>query len=149
MSIMKRAWEEGWRSLYPGGGPPWVLSRAPKKKVRKAMSDDFRSRQRVPVDDGPGFHPVDDPRFLARYPALFQYLCVPPDPSDLSSPTAAITLFTEDGQVKAALNDRHTGLVCFVTNTTLEGVLSLLDGQLQEGMAEWRKSKSGNYKKRK
>lgn len=147
MGIMKRAREEGWRSVHPGGGPPWFLKYPVKpKKVRLDVSK-FRKHHNVPVTDGPGFSRVADSQFSSTYPALYEYLCVPPDEMDLSSPTASLTVFSEDGQIKLCLNDRYTGTVCFCAGLTLTEVLQTLDGLLQSGKADWRLSKAKGKKK--
>lgn len=144
---MKRAREEGWRSVDGTGGPPWYLAKPPKSRKKGFDVSKFRKHHNIPPDEGPGFSRVSDPEFTRAYPALYEYLCVPPDESDLSSPTASLTVFTEDGQVKLCLNDRYTGTVCFCSGLTLTDVLTSLDRQLQEGKAEWRVQKSKGKKK--
>lgn len=147
MGFYKRAAEEGWFARQTPEGDVWYRKKVPKPKKRKVFPMSYREKNRVRGPESSAGDVVDDPRFVARYPALFEYLCVVPDDAPASFLTASLTLFSEDGQIKAALTDREAGMVCFCSNTTLEGVLSLLDAQLQEGAADWRVSK-GKFKKR-
>lgn len=55
--------------------------------------------------------------------------------------TASLTLFTEDGKVKAALADRDGGYVLFRSAETTEGLLDALEEALSSGKADWRASK--------
>lgn len=147
MGFYKYAAEEGWYAKKVPGGEIWYRKKKKVPKKRKVYPMAFRDKQRVRGPEDSAGDVVDDPRFVARYPALFEYLCVVPDDAPSGFQTAALTVFSEDGQIKLALNDRQTGHVCFVANTTLEGALSLLDAQLQEGDADWRVSK-GRVKKK-
>jgi hypothetical protein len=61
----------------------------------------------------------------------------------------SLSFFTEDGSLKACLNDKDQGLIVFVTGSGLQGLLLALERGLSQDCLEWRKAKDRGGKKRK
>jgi hypothetical protein len=78
---------------------------------------------------------------LADYPTVWAFLSALTWPED-GSPRVpgSITLFTEDGVWKAAVNDK-TGYVAFVSGRSPEGLLEAIEEGMEAGSLDWRKSK--------
>jgi hypothetical protein len=55
--------------------------------------------------------------------------------------TGTITVFAEDGKLKAAVTDRETGLVAFVSARTGRELLGIVDTGLRTGELDWRPGK--------
>lgn len=60
----------------------------------------------------------------------------------------SLSFFSEDGCLKACLNDKSEGLVTFVTGPGLGGLLELLEAGLQGDNLYWQKSKDRPGKRR-
>jgi hypothetical protein len=56
-------------------------------------------------------------------------------------------LFSEAGTWKAWLHDRDAAMGCFVTGTTLDGLLEAAEGAVQAGSGDWRPDKKGGGKR--
>lgn len=61
----------------------------------------------------------------------------------------SLSFFTEDGMLKACLNDKDQGLIVFVSGSGLQGCLLALERGLQQDSLEWRKAKDRGGKRRK
>lgn len=82
-----------------------------------------------------------------RLPTLIEFLTERQyeDQSPRELPT--LTLFAESGVLKAALNDRDTGRVAFVTGASLLAVLEALEEGLVFGNLDWRPSRSSKSRR--
>lgn len=97
------------------------------------------ARDSVPVT----WHDED---FARRWPTLAAYLSDTTWDDGKKRETATLTLFVDDGCLKACLSDRATARIAFVTETTLQGLLDVLQEGLEDDSIEWRKA---NFKQRK
>lgn len=86
--------------------------------------------------------------FAKKHPALWEYLTVDSYDDGTAREVATLLLFTEDGLFKACLNDRATSRTCWMSATTVGGLLGLLEEALQGDNAEWRTKREGGPKKR-
>lgn len=84
---------------------------------------------------------VHDEVMGAEYPALWEYLNSTMYEDGKRRQTMRLTIFTEDGRVKACLNDPDSGSVAFVSGDTWEGLLRTIEEQLATGVMEWRRSR--------
>lgn len=86
--------------------------------------------------------------FSKKHPALWEYLTVDRFDDGTARETATLLLFVEDGLVKGCLNDRAGARSCWVSATSMGGLLGLLEEALQSDQAEWRVKREGGPKKR-
>jgi hypothetical protein len=63
--------------------------------------------------------------------------------------TGTILLFTEDGRYKAWLHDRDGACSCFVSNTTLTGLLLAAEAALVDEGLDWRADREDGWRKKK
>lgn len=90
---------------------------------------------------------LGDPWFIARFPALAEFLSAVQWDDGKRRVPGSLTLFVEEGLIKTCLNDKDGGNVCFLTADTLEGLLGSLEKGLVEGGLDWRRSKPMGGKK--
>lgn len=83
------------------------------------------------------------------YPTLMEYLAEERYEDGTPRRTSTVTLFFAEGSVKLSLNDRDLDRVAFVTSTTIEGCLGILESKLKESSIEWRASQGGGGKRKK
>ena len=81
---------------------------------------------------------------LAALPALFEYLSGDRYPDGSPRERSTMTVFCEDAVVKLCLSDRDQGRTLWRSARTLEDALLALEGAIQDGTADWRRS--GSYK---
>jgi hypothetical protein len=81
-----------------------------------------------------------DPAIESCYPALHDFLCVT-NVRGKDRRTGSLSLFVEDGRVKAALNDREEGMVAFVSGKSVLELAGSLEKGLQTGTLDWRPSR--------
>ena len=84
---------------------------------------------------------VSDAVLEERCPTVLQYL--QNDTYEDGSPrrTSTITLFVEDGRVKACLNDRDNDRTCFVTAESLLDVLDALEVSVLDEGTVWKEGR--------
>jgi hypothetical protein len=92
------------------------------------------------VGAGPMF---TDPVFMKDWPALYEYMTEQKFPDGKPRKTCSLTIFGDDGQVKACLNDREDNLVLFASGKTMKTALNALEGLLTAPETPWRKSSFG------
>jgi hypothetical protein len=82
-----------------------------------------------------------DERFSGLYPVLAEYLASGSYEDGSLRQTASLTLFTEDGRLKACLSDKDNGRVGFISADSFLGLLEALEVALSEDSMDWRASK--------
>lgn len=99
-------------------------------------------RKATPIAEGRATRIVATDGKLAKdCPALAEYLTATSYPDGTERRTSSLTVFTEDGQWKACLNEREQGLVLFGTGKTLQGSLTALEALLTAEETPWRASR--------
>lgn len=78
--------------------------------------------------------------YMARYPAVWEYLSVAHYPNGKPRILSTLTVFVDGLMVKLCLNDRDAALTAWVAGLTLSDALSALDTGLTEDTVEWRRS---------
>lgn len=86
---------------------------------------------------GPGgnWHDAD---LAKRLPGLLGWMGEVTDEAGHARQTGTLLLFAEAGMLKACLKDRQEGLMCFITASTLAGILEIADEGLRTGGLDWR-----------
>jgi len=82
-----------------------------------------------------------DPFFAEKYEALHEYLCLTAWEDGSTRQTSTISLFVDNGQWKARLNDREDGLVAFVAADGFIALLEALESGLRDGTLDWREDR--------
>lgn len=78
--------------------------------------------------------------FTREYPCLWEWMTLTRWDNGASRIPTSITLFLDDGRVKAAVSDKELGRVAFVSGWTVEDTLRAVeDGLLQQSL-DWRKA---------
>lgn len=75
-----------------------------------------------------------------KLPALTEYLETDRWPNGDERVTSTLSLFVDAGVYKACLNDRQEELVLFSSADSLWGALEALEGTLEAGTGDWRRS---------
>jgi len=88
-----------------------------------------------------------DPFFAEKYEALHEYLTLSVWEDGSSRMTSTISLFTDNGQWKARLNDRDEGTVAFVAAEGFIALLEALETGLRDGTLDWREDRFAAQKK--
>jgi len=87
-----------------------------------------------------------DEGFQAELPAVFELLAATKQEGKARE-SASITLYVDQGRLKAVINDKNTKMSFFCTLSGSYNVLAEIDTALQEGRGEWRKQKEGWLKR--
>lgn len=82
-----------------------------------------------------------DGAFFKKYPALSEFLDLEEWEPGQTRERGTMTLFFEQGAFKAAVNDRDSGLVAFVSKQSFQGLLEAIEKGLQTGSLDWRAQK--------
>lgn len=83
------------------------------------------------------------------YEALLTHIVATTWPDGSERQGSSLTLFVDEGALKACLNDKGNDLVAFVSAESLEGLLGALEAGLREDKLDWRPSRaSGAARKR-
>jgi len=82
-----------------------------------------------------------------RYPFLWEHLTETKWEDGSRREPSSITIFLDQGWLKACLNDKSGGLVAFVSSASFMGLLGALEDGLMEGTLEWRRAREGKGKK--
>lgn len=80
------------------------------------------------------------------YPTVMEFLRLERWEDGTSRRTGTITLLSDAGMLKAALNDRDADLSSFVAGRSLTALLEALEAGLRDGGLEWRKKAPWNPK---
>jgi hypothetical protein len=90
-------------------------------------------------------HPAVDlsGTWLAPFPHVRDFLCVPVWDDGSPRQVGSITLFCDEGRMKACANDKDAQLMCFVSGESLEAVFASLEAVLASGGGDWRAMKQG------
>lgn len=75
---------------------------------------------------------------LARLPGVWEYLTQDKWEGGGKRQPSTLSVFVDDGSVKASLNDRALSRSCFATGASLEACLLALEAMLQDESADWR-----------
>jgi hypothetical protein len=104
-----------------------------------AMERRKRAASEEPVlpDAGGGVGP------LASCPSLLEWLTDVAWTDGSVRTTGTVMIFVEGGRWKAWLHDRDALEGCFVSATTLAGLLTAVEGVLEEGGGDWRPDRKG------
>lgn len=77
----------------------------------------------------------------SRLPALWEFLTLTTWDDGTARETGAITLFLQDGLLKACLNDKDGHVVAFVSAEGLEALLEAMNRGLSEDVLDWRRAR--------
>lgn len=75
---------------------------------------------------------------LDIYPDLREFLTCPKWADGSSRALGSLTVFCDDGRLKACVNDKECNRVLFVSAESLEGLLEAIDSQIGNDGADWR-----------
>jgi len=79
------------------------------------------------------------------HPALWEFLTLTEHESGVPRATSTLTLFVDEGRLKAVLRDRDASQALFATGATVEALLGSLEAMLADPLADWRPDrKQGN-----
>lgn len=106
--------------------------------------DKHRDRVRLTPAKGGDAEPTDPP---GEFPLLEELMWTVTLSDGSTRETMSVTVFVEDGRLKAALNDRDLGVVAFVTGESLMDLFSTVERSLVEDCLDWRASNSRKRKK--
>lgn len=87
-----------------------------------------------------------DLEFRRRWPTLASYVLDVTWEDGSRRETATVTVFAEDGLLKASINDRAGKRTAFMAGETLDGLLDRLDTGLEEEKLDWRPWKGDKRK---
>jgi len=82
-----------------------------------------------------------DQEFEKDYPNLFAFLTGDRWDDGTARATGTLLLFTQDGYLKACLNDRALDRSCFVTGPSLTLLFDVAEDGLAEDLLDWRQRK--------
>lgn len=82
--------------------------------------------------------PWKDSDFEGDYPFLYAFLCESKWDDGTARETGTLTLFTNDGVLKAVLNDRAFNRSAFTSAPTLSGLFDQMESALEQDCVEWR-----------
>lgn len=83
----------------------------------------------------------EDAEFGQAMPALYQLLCAS-EHDGRPRLGASLSLFAEQGRLKACIFDKSTSMVWFLTLDGSKGILQQVETALQGGAGEWRPKKA-------
>lgn len=87
-----------------------------------------------------------DAEFEADYPFLFAFLHETKWDDGTQRQTGTMTLFVQDGVLKAVVNDRALERSGFVSGSTLSLLFDALESNLSEDTMDWREKGYGSHK---
>lgn len=80
---------------------------------------------------------------LSVTPAVVEYLTATAYPDGSQRERSTISLFLEDGVVKACLSDRDQARTLWRSGASVEDALMAVESAVADGTADWRKSGGG------
>jgi hypothetical protein len=86
-------------------------------------------------------------RFGVQYPCLWEHLSVSQYEGGERRVLSTVTLFVDDGAVKACLNDRDNAVSGWAAGDTVEACLMALEKALRDGTVDWRAAPKQRGKK--
>jgi hypothetical protein len=96
---------------------------------------------------GPTPQDVQGCAFAAVYPCLHEWLTLTRWEDGSARVPASLTLFFDDGRVKACLSDREQQRVAFVAGWTFSAVLEALEEGLVAHSLDWRPARGRSDQK--
>lgn len=121
-----------------------------RETVSRLTSVEFREatmsflKRVIPVGGGKGeAQPFPDERFQKKWPAVYEYMTASVDEDGKERKASSLTLFAEDGSLKACFTEKNANAVLFVAGKTLEALLTALEGLLTAQDTPWRRSTGG------
>lgn len=106
------------------------------------MSGKYVSRPASSSSASPAPAAALDSVFVARCPALWEYLSLCQWEDASPREPATLILVVEEGRWKACLSDRANGRVGWRTADTLAGLLDALEAALVTDVMDWRRAKA-------
>jgi len=83
---------------------------------------------------------LDQSDLAVRYPCLYEHLAVAQYDDGTARKLSTLTLFVDQGGIKACLNDRDQGLTGWISAESLAGLLDALETALADDRLDWRRS---------
>lgn len=99
----------------------------------------------VPRGGGPGLVVSS---WGEEHPALWEYLTLAEHVTGQPRVTSTLTLFVDEGRLKAVLRDRDASQALFATGPTVEELLLAMEGMLTDALADWRPDRTNGQKRR-
>lgn len=93
------------------------------------------------TDDADGLLHYEDGQMATDYPALYQLLAHKRDAAGKKRPGARLSLFCDDGKLKACVWDEHTDQSWFMTLESFQGALEAVEATLARSGGEWRRKR--------
>jgi hypothetical protein len=84
---------------------------------------------------------AEDCKLPASVPAICEFLMLEEWEDGKARKTGSITLFGEEGQLKAWVNDKDGGRTACVSGATLRALLAAIEKQLPTDGLDWRKAR--------
>jgi len=112
-------------------------STLPYDEWRTAMAGFLQRRQQSLASSPPSPSPEDD-RLRQAMPALISHLVDAEYDDGSARLTSSLTVFSDQGVLKAALNDKDTGETLWVSAPGLHTLLATLERHLRDGTGDWR-----------
>lgn len=106
-----------------------------------------RKRELSPSTSGNGEVATTD-GFATEYPGLWEMLTLLRYPDGSHRATSTLSLFVDEGLVKACLNDRDQGQNTFVSGRSISECMRALETGLQADTLQWRASAGHGRKRR-
>jgi hypothetical protein len=101
----------------------------------------------APGTNGDACKLPEDPRFVKKFPGLWELLTQTKYPDESPRERSSLTLFVEEGVFKLVVSEKTRELSCWATGPTFEGALDALEKRLTSDSPEWRSRPSGKKKK--
>lgn len=97
-------------------------------------------KRRPPPDvtGTPQLPPWDDAQFMEDYPSIHSFLSDTTYDDGKSRATGSITLFTQLGALKASVSDKDRGVVAYLSATTVDELLVMIELGIETDKLEWR-----------
>lgn len=123
-------------------GPPWRGVEREERIVAKYLKKAEAAARKSPKRKV-------DPYFAEKFEALHEFLVLTEWEDKSPRETGTLTLFVDQGQWKARLNDRDGGLVVFLAAEGYIALLEALEAGLREGTLDWRVDKFASARSKK
>lgn len=82
-------------------------------------------------------------RFEEEVAALGEFLCESSWEDGKKRQTGSLTVFFDEGVLKACVSDKDAGLVAFVSGASWNGLMQAIEKGLRQGSLEWRRARQG------
>jgi hypothetical protein len=121
-----------------------VFTRKELYAMAKSLLATGRGKQQ-PKGKKPG---LGDVGFVKQFPVLHAFLTEETDEDGKTRAVSKVTVFVEQGQVKASLSDPDNESSLYVSCDTFEAVWGALEARLASGEADWRAWAGGKAKRK-